>query len=55
MRSTLPGIPLSERWIFIFIWQDVDIKDTGYILYLVYVYPAEAVSLAVIGQTVKHI
>ena len=54
MRSTLPGIPLSERWIFIFIWQDVDIKDTGYILYLVYVYPAEAVSLAVIGQTVKH-
>ena len=53
MRSTLPGIPLFERWIFIFIWQDVDIKDTGYIPYLVYVYPAEAVSLAVIGKTLK--
>ena len=31
MRSTLPGIPLFGRWIFIFIWQDVDIRDTGYI------------------------
>lgn len=54
MRSTLPGIPLFERWIFIFIWQDVDITDIGYISYLVHVYPAEAVSLATIGQRVKR-
>ena len=53
MRSTLPGIPLFERLIFIFVWQDVDIKEDQIysILDLVYLSPAEAVSLAVIGQS----
>lgn len=53
MRSTLPGIPLFERWIFSFVWQDVDFKEdqTYSILDLVHASPAEAVSLAVIGQS----